>query len=385
MWTLSALLLSVAAPEPETFALESRRVASADRFEVACAQVGLEPYVPLDDGSSFQRTELPHPDGAVPLLLDPRVLSDPGSRDVLWVDADRDAEEDEGELLVLERRDESNPFVRASLQALGLPFELLVYENGGQQRTTVTTLYHHEAEVVLDGVVHEVVFVDMDLDDAVSAGDQWLVLDPAQSASLSPPSRMFASNLTSEPWYVGPETLLRVELEGGLRLVREPAAQPRHAFLAQRAARVNAKTLAQYDEDRAAFLAQFDIDPDRPVDPDPPTWHYAWDLEEALAVAAREGRPLWVEFTSDGCPWCKRYPWLNDKDAAVTPHLRRFTLVRIDRDLDPNQTARSLGLEGVPCHALFDAQGEALFTSEGWMAPDGQVEVLERAWATLAD
>ncbi|MEM9801296.1 MAG: thioredoxin family protein [Planctomycetota bacterium] len=360
----------------EALPIEPRLVVGEGRRHVASAQVRLEPF---RERAGRATTELPQPDGPISLVLRPRPSDDSDARGTLWVDVDRDGVEDARETLTLGGRAPGSSLEFVSLVELGLPLEIMLYDDGDLVGATALTHYHHEVDVAVDDAPWRIVVVDADLDRTISSGDRWLALDARQREFVSLPSVYFASHPVAEPSYVSPTRALRLTFGSELSLEVAAMEEGRHEFLARRAARDNERLFKTFDEGRSEFLGSYEIDPTRPVDPDPPTWYHARDLEEALQVAKREGRPLWVEFMSNGCPWCKRYEWLNDRDAEVTDLLREFTLVRICRDMDPGQTAAAIGLDGVPSHALFDDRGEATFTSFGWMPPGAHARRLMEA------
>ena len=62
-----------------------------------------------------------------------------------------------------------------------------------------------------------------------------------------------------------------------------------------------------------------------------------------------------------------------------------FVVVGICRDLDPNRTAESLGLEAVPSRALFDEDGALAWSFEGWVPPQTQVEQLDEMLGNLEE
>lgn len=383
-----SLLLPVAAPAIAPLAvdripLEPRRVSGATYREVASAQVPLGPFEPLEGGSAAHA--IPRGDVSVPVRLGPTVAEDGTSRASLWVDADRDGVEGESERIDFEWRDGPSSLTFVSLEDAGLSMSLMLYGDGEELSATALTHYHHVVDLDVDGASWRLVFLDHDLDGAVSGGDQWVGLDQRQQEFVRLTSLNFECFPMDELCYVELERALRLDLEGELAAVLERPELTRPEFLARRAARVNARVFADFDRTRAEFLEARGIELDRPVDPEPPTWYHARDLEEALAHAREQGRPLWVEFMSDGCQWCKRYDWLNHRDAAVTAELRRFTLVKISRDMDPGRTADALELHGVPGQALFGLDGEAHFTAFGWMAPEAHVERLREAWASLPE
>ncbi|MEL6713012.1 MAG: thioredoxin family protein [Planctomycetota bacterium] len=352
---------------------EPVRVEGATRRDVATAQLPLEPFRAVDGEAGARRTHVPSARGAIALTV-----RGAGEGATLWVDVDRDGAAGPGETLPFVGPSDAEPFRTLSLKSAGLPLELFVYEDASGLRATAMTLYHHEADVEVEGEVYRVVVIDSDLDGVLSAGDEWAALDARQREFVRLSGLSFVSNLVSEPWFVG-ERALRMEVSDGVRLTVGPEDRPRHEFLAEREKRRNAPLFELFDASAADFLEQRGVDPSRPKDEDPPRWYHAWDLPEAKALARRTGRPLWVEFTSDGCEWCKRYAWLNHRDAEVTALLRRFTLVKIQRDLDPGQSAEALGLDGVPCNAAFDASGDVQYTAFGWVTPAAHVKRLEEA------
>jgi Protein of unknown function, DUF255 len=115
-------------------------------------------------------------------------------------------------------------------------------------------------------------------------------------------------------------------------------------------------TLTSFEIDRAAIERENGIGPSRPR-ARPVDWYDTLEFSDARRHANTTGKPLLVESSRDGCEWCKRLPWATYVDAAVVARLKPFTCVRIDSELDPDCTADSFGLDGVPVLVLFDAQG----------------------------
>ncbi|MEM7205109.1 MAG: thioredoxin family protein [Planctomycetota bacterium] len=365
----------------ETFTVSMQRVVAASWREAGCAQVGRGPFVRAD------RDDLP--DGSLQKVIEAdgraftvALRAATAGFDALWVDGDGDDEIGDDEILDLSDRSWEG-VEHVTLTDFDLPFTLTLFEHLDTRKVTVMTHYHFEGDLEVQGEEMRVFVLDMDLSGAPSMGDHWLVLDARQREFVRLPSLMFASHEMTEPWYVGDRVLRPAEgaVDGDLALTLSSPDVPRAEFMAARGARAQAELHEWFDAGRDAFLEQFEIDPDRPVDPAPPAWYHARDLTEALAYAAAEQRPLLIEFGSRGCPWCGRYSWLNYRDAAVTERLRRFALVKINRDLDPAQTAAGLGMDGVPCFALFDDEGRALHQAEGWTPPAAHVEELERTWS----
>ena len=306
-----------------------------------------------------------------------------GRLSTVWVDPLRPGNTGARQRHDFTEEDWERSYVTVCLHEREHAFSLNLFVREGVPRVTVVTHYHHEVDFEVQGRSLRGLFIDMDLDGKVSMGDQWALLSSKQQEAVSPAALLFSSNLMTEPWYLGDQVLRPIRCaESHVDFVLEAAPIPVATFLVKRSARARKKFFEAYDETREAFLRERGIDPAREVDPNPPTWNHALELEGALALAREQKKPLLVEFGSDGCPWCVRYEWLNDKDIEVAKRLRRFTLVRINRDLDPNQTARALGFEGVPVHIVFDGDGKALQKARGWVPPRAQArwldEVLEK-------
>ena len=376
---LSCCLLAL--PQPETLVTTPRRIETEEYRDCAVAQVGQGSFREPGEGdeAGWLQHELPH--GDVPMKIGLKPTDDTGF-EYLWADLDRDGQRIEDECLDLGHLSWRRGFETVPLNDFDLPYSLNIFASPKRVAMTVMTHYHFEADVEIDGEPIQLVIIDMDLDGAPSSGDQWLALGSRQLESIRPASMMFSSCLWSEPWYFGERILLpqSVQDDGDLVLALRPQDRPRSEFLAERCQRVRKDIYAAYDKGRDAFLQQFEIDPDRPEADTPATWHHAATMADALAYAKAEGRPLYVEFGSDGCPWCSRYDWLNYRDAEVVERLSRFALVKINRDLDPDQTAPGLGMDGVPCHALFDHEGHAVHQSNGWTPTHSYVAKLDQAW-----
>ena len=78
-------------------------------------------------------------------------------------------------------------------------------------------------------------------------------------------------------------------------------------------------------------------------------------LDEALAQARRERKPIVVDFYAEWCAPCQRMETTTFKDERVRTLLERCVFVRIDTDEHPDVTKR-MAVEGLPdiCFALPD-------------------------------
>lgn len=87
------------------------------------------------------------------------------------------------------------------------------------------------------------------------------------------------------------------------------------------------------------------------------------DLNSALGQAAREGKPVLVDFYADWCAACKELDKLTYSDPAVQAELRRFVAVKIDMTrptADSERFTKIYGIVGLPVVAFHDRAGRLL-------------------------
>jgi thiol:disulfide interchange protein len=70
-------------------------------------------------------------------------------------------------------------------------------------------------------------------------------------------------------------------------------------------------------------------------------------LDDALAEAQREGKPVVLDFFAEWCAPCQRMEKTTFKDEKVIALLERFVLVRVDTDKHPDIAVR-MAVEGLP-------------------------------------
>lgn len=294
-----------------------------------------------------------------------------------------------GETLVLSRVDWEAPpveveisqaFGEADLRPFGIEAQLMFFQREAGLQSTIRTLYHHEATTAINGVSFTIAWIDTDLDGGPSLGDRWVATEGPHWETLSLANLMFLGNHGDEPWYVeglGLRMMGPVR-DGTVNLSLAAEKLTRSAFLAKRAGRISAEYEEWFDAERAQFLGQYGIDTERALRNEPLRWYYTFDLKDAQAYAQRLGKPLYVEITSDSCPWCKRLEWLNYKDKEVADLLQGYALVKLYRDLDKERSAEKLGLEGVPYAVVFAEDGQPKHIKQGWSPPSEQAAELRR-------
>lgn len=363
-------LLSALSPQDATVPLE--RVAAAKVNAVASAQVRLAGFAATPDGLA---TALP---GQRPLRLVLGGAKD-GPAESLWIDANADGKRSDDEVVSLKWEDER--FAEVDLARFGVDGELALFRNRAATIATLRTRYHFQGTLREGDSEITVRCIDMDGDGQPSRGDRWLALPSEQMRQLVTPNNMFVARETDEPWHHGTRELRIVEFrDGGVKLHWQPFSQPRDEFLAQRKARVDAWFAKSFDDSRDELFAQYHIAADRPR-AEPVRWYSTLEFADARAFAKKVGRPLLVEFSRDGCSFCKMLPWVTYKDAAVVARLQRFACVQIDSELDRERTAEAHGERGVPVLMLFDADGKLLHKIGGFQPPQEFAASLDAAIA----
>lgn len=359
--TIPLLIAAALCQQPAELRISLSRVAADSPGKVASAQVQQPPFAfaegvattTIHIGGRALRLEVADPRATPPAQL--------------WIDGDGDGARGAGEVIALAW--ENATFADVDLQPFGCAALMLLYRRADGLRATVRTLYHFAGEGKFAGTKFAVRWIDMDADGAPSTGDRWVALPAELLARLMLPNSMFAARETDEPWHFGDRELRVVACAADAVTLRwQPQTQPRDAVLAARHERVQRWFDDQFAADRAAFDREHGIDPSRPR-AEPAPWYHTLEFADAQRFAATAKRPLLVEFSRDGCEWCKRLPWSTYPDAAVAARLRRFACVRLDTELDPDDTAGRLGLEGVPQVVLFAPDGTIRRTIHGYEPP----------------
>lgn len=110
-------------------------------------------------------------------------------------------------------------------------------------------------------------------------------------------------------------------------------------------------------------------------------WEHTTALE-AERKAAREKRPLLVDFTAAWCGACKELDKLTFAEARVQREASRFVAVKVDatNDEDPEATSamRRFGVKGLPTVILFDSSGREVHRYTDFVAADAFLERIQR-------
>ena len=101
------------------------------------------------------------------------------------------------------------------------------------------------------------------------------------------------------------------------------------------------------------------LDPRRPRAKHSAEW-LETTLTEAKARALGARKPVLVHFFRESNAWCYRYGFYTFPDRQVDALLRRFVLVRIDVDKDPEHSFRELGGGSLPALLPLSPNGRPI-------------------------
>jgi thiol:disulfide interchange protein DsbD len=110
---------------------------------------------------------------------------------------------------------------------------------------------------------------------------------------------------------------------------------------------------------------------------------------EGRALAAREAKPMFVDFSADWCVACKELERFTFSDPRVIELSRQFVAVRVDateRTPEIDALMRQYGIRGLPWVAFVGPDGAVLpdLTVTGFIDADAMLERMQRAQAGVA-
>ena len=115
---------------------------------------------------------------------------------------------------------------------------------------------------------------------------------------------------------------------------------------------------------------------------------WTYNINEGLAQAKKQGKPVMVDFMAVWCPPCKAMEDSTFSDRAVVEKASAFIPVRIDIDKQRDVAskygalARKYGGIGIPNILFMDADGTKLKHIVGYYGPRELIAAMDSALAT---
>jgi thiol:disulfide interchange protein len=93
----------------------------------------------------------------------------------------------------------------------------------------------------------------------------------------------------------------------------------------------------------------------------------AWQgsLQAAMKIAAREKKPIFIDFWAEWCGPCKAMLATTYKDKAVVARSKQFVPVLINAD-EQSKLLEKFGISGIPTVVFLDAKGKVLLQTTGY-------------------
>ena len=104
-------------------------------------------------------------------------------------------------------------------------------------------------------------------------------------------------------------------------------------------------------------------------------WETDWS--EAFSRARSENKVVLASFNADWCVWCRRLETTTYQDAKVASMLGERTVpLSLDVEGNGKQLSDDHGVDGLPTVVVFAADGRELGRIDGYVAPDGFLELM---------
>ncbi len=242
---------------------------------------------------------------------------------------------------------------------------------------------HRRGRASLAGETREVMLVDGDFDGRFDGPqDRWLALRPERAAKTRL-VRQPEAQLLAEPQIPFDESgralmVERVDPAGrSLTLVLDTPRMGMEKVLARRYAEVRREYFGDFAEESLPFAKRNGLDLARPRAAEAVRWPDGL-LSEAKAAAAAAGRPLLAFYFTESNPWCYRCEFYTFPDREVDALLRRFHLVRIDAEKDPERSSQQGGRSVLPCFVPFAPDGKPIPFRKRLRDESGTVRDLEK-------
>lgn len=107
------------------------------------------------------------------------------------------------------------------------------------------------------------------------------------------------------------------------------------------------------------------------------------DYNAARRESAATGKPLLLDFGSEGCTWCRKMDATTFRDRAVVDYVNeKFIPVKIDGERD-QRLAESVGVQAFPTLAVVSADGKIQARQEGYTEAAKLMNILRQTSAPM--
>lgn len=263
----------------------------------------------------------------------------------------------------------------------GLTLTLLAAVGPNGTGARIGQTQYRRGEAAVEGKTLTLAVVDQDFDGTFgSAGDFWWLGDATEAAQRRPLSE-FNMTEAKEPVFAGAVAyrLLSLGADGMAKVEQADPVPSLEEYLHRRSDRVNRKWFERFDKEAAGFRQAQSMTEERPRGATAPAFHHLLDFEAAKKLAAEQKKPIFLDFETDWCVWCKRLDYYTYPDAEVAEWLSKFVLVKWNCELDSTDLFRQMGGRGYPHMVIVDPQGKKIHEIGGWKKPADFVEELKKA------
>ncbi|MCU0725457.1 MAG: thioredoxin domain-containing protein [Planctomycetes bacterium] len=315
------------------------------------------------------------------------------ARDVLLLDSDGNGSFGEGEQHSVELSAQGPMTQGVVTQGLvlssgGRSFGIVfVYAEGGERPLVGQSiaLWYHEARIKAGEKEYDARFFDGDLDGRIGSDEDGWVLSETGAPRGRPANQFGVAALSGGIFLDGAIWRSEIGPEDSVKITARPADGPEPADLHAQRVRVEKLWFAIFDREREGFVKGRGLDTTRPLTEKPIDWKFV-SFDEGLALAKKEGKPLFVDVLAFWCVWCYRMDYYTYPDREVAGLLDgKFIPVKIVEEQDPwGDTARvkeKLGARGIPAMGVWSPEGELLTKISGWNSPADFVKLLNEALA----
>lgn len=317
--------------------------------------------------------------------------------EVAWLDLNANLKFEEGERHALNPQAQEDSEGAKSWSG---DVENLTAEVGGAKIPLVFSFFQHpeqglfgrllfvswrEGRAKLGDAEVVIVLVDGDQDgNCDGERDRWLVYS-AVAPPQEPASPFGLSAFSEGRFFSGQRVTVHPQGCTRVSISATPAAGPDPRDLASQRRRVEQRWFEHFDKERDDFVKKTELDTSRPRAEAPIQWRYV-SFDEAVALAAKEDKPLFVDVMAFWCVWCYRMDYYTYVDAEVAKLLSEdFIPVKIIEEQDPagdyERVKQMLEARGIPAMGIFDTEGEVLHKISGWEKPSEFVESLRKGLA----